>query len=511
MADAGGTVLAYVKNSVALGGVFGTQKATPAFKRVRISTDTLDANVQTAESPELTSGYRVADIRPVAASAGGQITAPFIYGNFDDWLESLLFTTWTLTPQRFNAASDENITDVAAATGVFTITTVSAGDPHRTGAFAIGHLVRTTGFTNAGNNALKRVTAASGTSFTVATAGLVNEAAPPAGAKAKVVGFEGVSGDITATQGGTNSLGSTTLDFTTLGLRRGMWLKIGGTAAGVKFGTAANNGWARISVSAATPISANTIVLDRVPTGWATDNGAGKTIQVWIPDMIWDGTAAFTWFDIERALPQLATPEWHYFVSMIPTALNLVIQAGQLKDAQMTFVGAGRSIVTSRFAGATDPASDHLGALPRVGSAFDASNNVAQIAEGGTPLVDAVTGLTWTIANNVNGIPVVGRRGFGRLTRARLRPTVQLQSYYDDKNILQKLEQDTETSLHSIFTDPNGSRAFVVDYPAAKLSAAPLQGIQADGQLQVPYTFGAIAHTLMDAVTVLQRFPEYAN
>src|SRR3989304_2801489 len=100
MADAGGTILGYVKGSVALGNTFGTQIATPAIKRVRISTDTLARNIQTAESPELVSGYDVEDIRPVAEDVGGQGTAPLLWGDFDDWIEGLLFSTWPLPAPR---------------------------------------------------------------------------------------------------------------------------------------------------------------------------------------------------------------------------------------------------------------------------------------------------------------------------------------------------------------------------------------------------------------------------
>ena len=510
MADAGGTILGYVKGSVALGNTFGTQIATPAIKRVRISTDTLARNIQTAESPELVPGYDVEDIRPVAEDVGGQVTAPLLWGNFDDWIEALLFSTWQLTPQRFNAAADQEITDVAAATGVITILAAAAGNPNRAGTFAIGHLVRSSAFTNAGNNFLKRASAASSTSVTVSTAGLVNEAAPPAAARLKAVGFEGAAADITATAGGTNSIGATALNLTTLGLARGMWLKVGGTAAGNKFATAANNGWVRISVSATTPITATTIILDRVPAGWATDAGTGKTIQVWVPDWITNAADALVWFDLERQLPQLATDEYHYLISCVPTSLVLAIQAGQLKDAQMAFIGASGSEVTARVAGATDPTADSLGTIPRVGSAFDASNNVAQIAEGGSLLTDVVTGLTWTIANGVQGLRVVGRRGFGRITRQRFRPTVALQAYYDSKATLDKLGNDTETSLHSIFTDPNGTRAFIVDYPSAKLASGAVQGIQADGQLQVPYGFSARRQTNLSASVMLCRLEEYA-
>ena len=75
----------------------------------------------------------------------------------------------------------------------------------------------------------------------------------------KVVGFQAASGDITATATG---LGSTSLDFTTLGLAVGQWIKIGGSATADKFATAALNSTARI-----TAIAATALTLDHLPHG----------------------------------------------------------------------------------------------------------------------------------------------------------------------------------------------------------------------------------------------------
>lgn len=504
MADAGGTVLSYVKGSVALGHTFGTQIPTPALKRVRVSTDQLGLNVQTVKSPELVSGYRVKELRPVAVDAAGQITAPFLWGNFDDWLEALLFSTWQRTPQRYNSVADQEITDLVAGTGVITILAAAANNENRVGTFGVGHLVRSSGFTNAGNNFLKLVTAASGTSLTVATAGLVNETAPPLGARLKAVGIEApANGNIQTTTAGlaAGSVGAITgtgVDFVALGVVPGMIFKMSACP------TAVNNGWYR-----ALSVVAGRIECDRVPSGFATDTAAAAQIRLWLPDWIRDGTNPLLWFDIERSLGQLTVPEWHYFLSMVPTQLVVTINAGTMLDAAMSFIGANRSLVTARVAGATVPTADALGALPRVGSAYDASNQVAQIAEGGELLVDAVQQTTWTINNGLAGLRTVGRRGFGRIGRGTFEPSVALQSYYDDKGTLEKLELGTQTSLHAILTDGVAGKAFVLDLPAANLASGDLQGIQAAGQLQVPYAFSGIEHAALSCAIQLQRLEEY--
>jgi hypothetical protein len=64
-------------------------------------------------------------------------------------------------------------------TGVYTILTTGASNTDfHFGAYAIGHLVRASGFTNAANNGLYRVSAATATSVTLGNAS-VAEAMPP--------------------------------------------------------------------------------------------------------------------------------------------------------------------------------------------------------------------------------------------------------------------------------------------------------------------------------------------
>lgn len=506
MADAGGTILGYAKGSVALGDVFGVAIDSPAIKRVRISTDRLTANVQTIESPELVDGFDVEDVRAVAIDAGGQITAPFLWGNFDDWIEALLFSTWQRTPQRSNAVADQEITDLVAGTGVITVLAALAGDENRVGTFGVGHLVRSTGFTNAGNNFLKRVTAASATSLTVPTAGLVNETAPPLRARLKVVGIEApANGNIQTTTSGlaAGSVGAITgtgVDFVALGIVAGMPFKMSACP------TAANNGWYR-----ALSVVAGRIECDRVPAGFATDTAAAAQIRLWLPDYIRNGVNPLVWFDLERSLGQLDTPEWHYFRSMIPSQLALRIQSGTMLDAAMSFIGADRNIVTTRQSGFEVVAADALGVLPRTGSAYDASNQVAQLAEGGVPLIDSVEETVWTLSNGLEGRRTIGRRGYGRIRRADFfRPSVTLTSYYDSKDTLEKLELSTETSLHAILTDATGLKAFILDVPRAKLATGELQGIEQGGSLQVPYQFTGLRSSAINGSIQLSRFEEYA-
>lgn len=200
---------------------------------------------------------------------------PFIHeGPIGSDMQSLFYGFWNVLPEAVKDGTVSTLTSIAATTNVVTCSAVDS--------FRIGHLVRFSGFTasNGANNGVKRCTTASATVPAFSAAVFVNETAP-VGSRMKVVGFAGTSGDITATATG---LASTTLDFTTLGLRSGDWIKIGGEATGTKFATAALNGIARVVT-----VAANALTLDHRPTGWTTDAGTGKTIWVWMGDTIRNG------------------------------------------------------------------------------------------------------------------------------------------------------------------------------------------------------------------------------
>ena len=150
--------------------------------------------------------------------------------------------------------------------------------------FIAGHLVLAVGFDNAGNNGVKLVSATSGTTITTTTAGIVDEASPPADAYIKAVGFQFASGDLVIdAQADKVVLSCTAGDFTDLGLHPGEWIFLGGDASGLRF-DGNTPGYARISVSHS--ITATQLVLDKTTWTAADSAGAGKTVQMFFGDYI---------------------------------------------------------------------------------------------------------------------------------------------------------------------------------------------------------------------------------
>jgi len=475
----------------------GTTPANPAFEAVRVKSANLGYNPQTTVSSELRSDRQIPDLIKTGFEAGGDLPTELSYGNLDTLLRGALFSEWVETPVRYNnGTADSKITDVVAGTGVITVLAAAAQAGINVGAFAVGMLVRTSGFTNAGNNFLKRVTAATATSFTVATAGLVNEAAPPGTARAKVVGFEGAAADITATATG---LGSTALDFTTLGIAVGSWLKVGGSAAGNQFATAANNDWIRVSA-----VTAAAITADILPSGWAVDAGAGKSIQVWMGDYLRNGTTK-RFFSVELQYQDLTVPEYEYFKGMAVNTLSLGVTADEIVQASVGFAGMSATNGTAREAGATDKAAP-------TNDVISASSNVGSILENGAAISGAnyVVEASININNQLRRLRAVGQQAAAGINAGRGIVTGRLNTYYGSNAILTKIRNGTATSLAMLLKDPSGTKTYHVDLPKIKFTSGDpsTPGVDTDRMLEMD--FQAIRHTTLGYTMQLSRFEEYA-
>ena len=360
----------------------GTTPGTPRMRLRRFNSEDFDASGVYVPSGEIRNDRSVADPILVAREVKGSITYPMVFPFPDSPphtdLESAFYNTFVRRPERYNDGGLTPITNIATTN---TVLTVSSGTT-----FQVGHLVRFTGMSVAGNNGVFRCTTASATVPRFVGSGITNET-PPAGARVKVVGFQGTSGDITATATG---LGSTVLDFTALGLSVGDWIKIGGNTAGTRFATAALNGLARI-----TAIAVTALTLDNRPTGWTTDVGSSKTISVWIGDTLTNGTTQISQ-TIERGILDLTggTTEYTPYLGQIVDEWNLRAAVGAPIEVSVRYNGLGITAPsTSPLDAVPDPPPTQIG--------FPAFVGRMHIIAGGA--------LTGALGNNVSlTAPAVG-------------------------------------------------------------------------------------------------------
>lgn len=493
MASSNRTQIASVRETTV-----GTTPGTPRMRLRRVNGENLRLVSTFAQSNEMRSDRMASDVIRIGKTSDGDLPYDLLYpfpdSPNDTDICSAFYNDFTNTATRFNdGTADSVITAVATSGGVVTCTTGTA--------FVAGQLVRLNGFTNAGNNVVAKCTTGSATVPAFVGAGLTDEAAPPATARMKVVGFQGASADITATATG---LGSTALDFTGLGLAVGQWIKIGGTATGDKFATAALNGTARI-----TAIAARALTLDHLPTGWTIDAGTGKTIKVWVGDQIKNGTTQIGQ-TIERGFLGQGTPNYFVHPGMVVSQLNLGLALNQPITAGLTYQGMGGSVSTSALDASPD-ASLVLSTFPP----FVTRIHVGRVTEAGTTIAtpNFLRGMTIVLNNNSTIIEAIDAEAAQGITGHALDVTGTAEFYFGNNALLTKFLAGTPTSLSTYVYNSLSGQALIFSLPRiiyAGDGSPNATGRNVDVMLPLSWT-ASKDETVTNAMITLDRFEYVEN
>lgn len=375
----------------------GVTPATPRMRTMRITGESLQFEPTYVDSEELRQDRMLGDpILTMIASSGGinfETSYPDDNSPLSEIFRSAFESVWVNTPVLFNdGVADSAITDAGTTASTYAVASGGA-------AFKASMLVRANGFTNAANNQIFKVASSSATTVVGTTLTMTAETAPPATAKLKVVGFQGAAADLTAAADG---IASTILDFTTMGLNVGGWIKIGGTldvsqfaflvTAGAKARAAA---WARI-----TAIAAHKITCDNLPAGWTTDTGTGKTINIYFGDQIKNGVTPTT-MTIERGFLDQAAPTYIVNNGMqVGTFTQEITSGDKIKGvATLTGLGGSESQVT------LDAAPDAV----TTGLVMAANANVGRLGLNGSQLTapNWAKAITFQIENNLRVLDAV--------------------------------------------------------------------------------------------------------
>lgn len=474
MSESNLTKLRYVAEST-----FGTTPASPTLRQLLVRSSSLKHEPQTVTDDQISGDRSIRDANLVGYDVSGDIQARITQFALDDIFESLLYSTWNSRPSALPTA-------VTAGTHY----TVASGGT----AFVTGMLIYATGFATAGNNGLKLVTSSTGT--TVVCSGLTAEASPPAGAKIQVVGFQGVSGGLAFSTTG-NVFTVTTLNPVTMGIVPGMWIKMGGTATITQYATAANNGWYRVSA-----VTSTTITCDVVPTGATTDAGSGKTISIFMPDYLRDGSTRKS-FTFEREYVNTAgTSYYEYFRGCVIGQGRFQMQPRQNIEANFDVMGLTASTVdTTRLSGATS-------ATAVDSQIMNTSSNVGQIRAGGAALsgAQATTSANITLNNNLRTREGIGSQAIIDVRAGRFDAQVELTAFFEDTTQINKVRNDQETSFDTVLLDPDRNAGYVIDLPRGKYTAGEIQPGRIDTDVTTPLTMQALRHATLGYTMQLARF-----
>lgn len=467
---------------------------TPRMRIVRLTGESLVFKPTFSSSDELRDDRMNPDpIKTGEENSGGINTEwsfPADLSPASSMVASLLANPWANTPVRDNdGAADSVITGIVASTGVITVLTGAA--------FAVGHLVRMSGFGVAANNGLFRITTGSATVPAVGAGLLTDEAAPAAAARMKVVGFQGAAADIVAVADG---LTSTALDFTTLGLTVGMWLKVGGTGAGFRYATEANNRFVRIAA-----IAANKLTLDNLPTGWAADTGAGKTIRVFFGDQIKNGVTK-RFGVIERGFMGQDTPTYVLQSGMLVSQGVFSITTGEKVTANYTFMGLTGAAGTVSVDAVPDPATTN--------PIMAASANVGRISENGAPAAgpNFIKSLQITVNNNARNKDALrddDKLGPVGINLGDCQVTLQMDTYFGSPVQYQAYLAGTPTNVACVLRK-NGQATIFALPRVTRTDGAPSAGGK-NQDVMLPFQAQATRDPLTGAHIILDRLEYYED
>jgi hypothetical protein len=487
MTDSNRTRFALVKEATR-----NTTPSNPIFQIMRATGITLTDNNQTVVSDEIRSDRMTSGEILVGRAGGEGFNFEFSNSHFDDLLVAALLGTRTRIAFKYNnGVADSEITAVTDSSDTYTVNSGGA-------AFKTGHLAKAEGFTNAANNQIFRVASSTGTTVVGSSLTLMDETAPPGTAKLQVIGFQGASGDITATSTG---LGSTALDFTTLGLAVGQLVKIGDASnAAFSFSTAALNTYARI-----TAIAATALTLDNLPTGWATDAGTSKTIRVFTADYVRVGTALDgNTFTAETTHLGQATPTYFVDRGLGVNTFTLNAPARDKLSGSFGFTrGGGSEINTAILSGATyvDSPTSQI---------YNTSSNIARVSENGTVVGSPIyaTAFTLNVNNNLRELAALGNLEAVDIGKGQCTVTGNFTTYFGSKALYERARALTDTALLIIFQKDN--QAYGFNFPQVQLSAPRPNAAGTNQDVTVDASFNTAKSSTYATSCQFDMFP-YVN
>ena len=337
----------------------------------------------------------------------------------------------------------------------------------------VGDLLFLAGNNDAGNDGLKTVSAVTNNLITT-TENLVTDATPASTAVMSTVGFEGAAGDIDVlVSGGFPTLTSSALDFTTLGLSPGEWIRIGGDVASTAYATAANNGFARVR-----SIVAGVLTLDKTEATMETEPSTTETIHLYIGRVLKNQLGALIkrrTYQLERQLgaPDDALPaeiQAEYITGAVPSEFNLNIPTAEKVIANLSFVGADNETIDG-------PTSLKTGTRPALveADAFNTSSDFSRIKMAVVSTTDAaptalfafVTDLSITLTNNVSPNKAVGTLGAFEVTAGTFEVGGELTAYFANVSAIQQVRNNADITLDAHMVKANSG--ITVDIPLITL------------------------------------------
>lgn len=391
-----------------------------------------------------------------------------------------------------------NTNATAITVGVTNITFAEAGIPE-------GALVFARGFSSSTNNGLKSVASGS-TSVNVRVNSLAAETvASTANATVEVAGVQGAASDITMNSGG--NLVSSTLDFRTLGLLPGQFVKVGGSEVATQFGNVpVNNGYARVVL-----VAQNLLTLDKRSGAFATDNGSGKTIQILFGRFCRNVASTADedflerYFQFELGMPNLGAAGvegYEYCIGNLCNQLTFDLPLANKATVSPAFIGKDTEPVTvSRKTNASTPLDVTMGDV------FNTTPDVARLRiteldEGG--LSTDFKSVSLVLNNNVSPEKVIGTLGAKYMNTGTFEVNLEARLLFTEADVPDAIRQNRTVTMDTILRNEDGGVA--VDIPSMTLGGGAKE-FPINESVAINVTGQAVRDATLDTSVGFSVFP----
>lgn len=305
-----------------------------------------------------------------------------------------------------------------------------------------GLIIFSRGWDTAANNGEKIVDAGS-TNLEIKAPGLVVEAQSPTNKNATVdvIGFQGAADDLKIdAQNNLTSAGGVNF-IADLGIVPGMWVALGGTAAGSAFDTIPAKSRARVKAVAAAKLT-----LER--HSWAVagaDPAAGKQIRIYLPRLhrnyaINDAAnykqQAFYGELLEPGATAANEDAYTYAEGLAPDGMDIDAPSENKIVATLKLVGLNCKDPTNvRAAGPADAY------LPQATNELNTADGVklVRLGDANGTLVGEINSWKLSLTNTAKKLPVQGTLGGKKHSYGKFLHSVTMEAYYDNSDAIAAL------------------------------------------------------------------------
>lgn len=430
-------------------------------------------------------------------SASGGINTDITQNNLQDIMQGYMFAD-------LRAKASQDVTS----------TTLGNLNVASEAGFLVNHMVLVDGMDASANDGLKVLdTVASGVLGTVPA---MADETPSGSPTVKVVGVVGATGDIDIdASSGLPAMTSTVLDFTTLGLIIGEWVRLGGDETISQFTNAANLGFSRIRT-----IAANRVSFDKTEQTMVTETAAAKEIKIFTGSVLKNELGTLIKrrsYQLERTLgaPDDALPsqvQSEYITGAVPNEFTLNMPSADKVTVDMTFVGTN----VEQRTGAVGVKS---GTRPTLvdSDMFNTSSDfarikLAKIIDGDSAPEDLFAfaeEMTLTISNGIEPDKALGVLGAFDVSAGTFEVGGSMTAYFADITATQAVRDNDDLTIDVHMVKQNAGITF--DIPLFALGDGR-PNVEQDSSIKLPLNMDAATASKIDTnldYTLLWMFWDY--